>query len=278
MSLLRSTLFRNFAALLLGALAFSLAPAARAEDKTALKPQPAVTVTDAPAAAELPDAPTPQPGLLADAVLPQDKQKKAPPPLDPHYSFFSGLSNSRYRTTISPGETVPHLTPGGKFIFALRETIMPGDLFVYVASAGVSHAEQTDPKYGSDSAGFGERIGAVALQGASINIISDGVLANVFHEDPRYYRDPEAGFGTRTWHAVSNVVIGQTDSGHKIFDFSGILGRVIAAGLTMTYYPRPSANVGVAAKTFGISLAGEAGGNLFVEFWPSIYAKMFHKD
>jgi len=45
----------------------------------------------------------------------------------------------------------------------------------------------------------------------------------------------------------------------------------------MAYYPGPSANVRVAAQTWGVSLAGLAGNNLFLEFWPDVRDAVFHR-
>jgi hypothetical protein len=42
----------------------------------------------------------------------------------------------------------------------------------------------------------------------------------------------------------------------------------------MAYYPEPSANVRVAARTWGVSLAGLAGNNLFLEFGPDVRDKL----
>ena len=78
-------------------------------------------------------------------------------------------------------------------------------------------------------------------------------------------------------YAAERVFVYQRDDGSRGFNYSDTVGRAAASALTMTYYPRPSANVRVAATTWGVSLAGLAGNNLFLEFWPDVRDKLFHR-
>jgi hypothetical protein len=60
------------------------------------------------------------------------------------------------------------------------------------------------------------------------------------------------------------------DDGSDQFNYSGIVGRAAAAALTTTYYPEPSVTGRVVGLTFLTSIATDAGGNLVVEFLPSV--------
>ena len=46
----------------------------------------------------------------------------------------------------------------------------------------------SNPQYGTDSGAFGERLGAAALLQNSRAVLSDGIMAAIFRQDPRYYR------------------------------------------------------------------------------------------
>ncbi|MBV8436922.1 MAG: hypothetical protein JOY95_05350 [Silvibacterium sp.] len=78
-------------------------------------------------------------------------------------------------------------------------------------------------------------------------------------------------------YAAERVLVTRLHDGSEGFNYSATVGHALASVLTMTYYPGPSANVGVAAKTFGLSLAGLAGGHLVTEFWPDVKERLFHR-
>jgi hypothetical protein len=56
-----------------------------------------------------------------------------------------------------------------------------------------------------------------------------------------------------------------------------IVGHGMASALTMAYYPDKSANASVVFETWAFSLLGEAGGNLWSEFWPDSRQRIFHR-
>jgi hypothetical protein len=159
----------------------------------------------------------------------------------------------------------------------LHEEVSPVGWFSAVLSSGYAQWTNGDPKYGTDSAAFGERLGAGALRDASMRFLSDSLLPTLTHEDPRYYRKAYGGVVTRGLYAASRVFVARRDSGVRGFNYSDTLGHFAASALTPTYYPAPSANRRVVAATWVLSLAGDAGGNLFLEFWPDVRDAVFHQ-
>ncbi|HZD50912.1 MAG TPA: hypothetical protein VE178_19360, partial [Silvibacterium sp.] len=153
----------------------------------------------------------------------------------------------------------------------------PLSLFPAFMSAGWGQLVDSDPKYGTDSAAFGERLGAAALREASFRFFSDSLLPTLTHEDPRYFRKAYGSITDRGVYAAERVFVAQHDDGSHGFNYSDTLGRAMAGALTMAYYPHPSANWRVAAKTWGVSLAGLAAVNLFQEFWPDVRDRIFHR-
>jgi hypothetical protein len=96
----------------------------------------------------------------------------------------------------------------------------------------------------------------------------------IFHEDPRYYRLTYGGYRVRTEYALRRVFVDARNSGNHGFNFSDTLGRGMAAALTQAYYPEASIHPSVVFRTWGISLAGSAGVNIFQEFWPDFKVKV----
>lgn len=194
-----------------------------------------------------------------------------------HASDPGQFAPSKWFGVVDPGEKVPPLYTRDKMMFWLHEEFGPLSLLPAFTSAGWGQLVDTDPKYGSDSGAFGERLGAAALRQASFRFFSDSLMPTITHEDPRYFRMARGSITHRGWYAAERVFVDQRDDGSHGFNYSDTMGRAVASALTMAYYPAPSANVRVAARTLGVSLAGLAGNNLFQEFWPDVRDKVFHR-
>jgi hypothetical protein len=215
--------------------------------------------------------------LAAHPALGQNNQPlpNAPPV---HASNPGNFAPSKWFGVVDPGEKVPPLNARDKMMFWVHEEFDPLSLFPAFGSAGFEQLVNTDPRYGSDSGAFGERLGAAVLRQASMRFLSDSLLPTLTHEDPRYFRKAYGPITQRGVYAAERVFVTQNDDGSHGFNYSDTLGRAVAGALTMAYYPAPSANVRVAARTWGVSLAGLAGVNLFQEFWPDVRDKVFHRD
>ena len=165
---------------------------------------------------------------------------------------------------------MPRLDTHDKMVFWLHEEARPWSAGPALLSAGWGQLTEGSPDYGSDSAAFGERLGAALLRQASFRFFSSSLFPALDGEDPRYYRKAEGSIRSRTIWAAERMLITQRDSGDHSVNFSLIVGHLVASELTMAWYPRASANEGVALETWGTSLAGAVGNNMFLEFWPDV--------
>lgn len=209
------------------------------------------------------------------ALSATDDTLPSAPPV--HRSDPGQIAGSKWFGVFDPGEKVPPLYARDKMMYWLHEEFGPLSLLPAFTSSGWEQLVDRDPKYGSDSGAYGERLGAAVIRQASFRFFSDSLLPTLTHEDPRYFRKAHGGIMARGEYAAERVFVSQHDDGSRGFNYSDTMGRAAASALTMTYYPRPSANVRGAAQTWGVSLAGLAGNNLFLEFWPDVRDKMFHR-
>jgi hypothetical protein len=275
-------------AILLAVLAFTIPTTLRADDRTeksdAPAPTPAATTADAAAkTTALPDAPTPDAATLsASSSTSADAAQQTAPQSTRQPQQIHGIGGllyprpGKYSTVVQPEETFHPLSPGEKMIYSIRESVSPGELTVVVLDAGFNHLINGDPKYGSDSTAFLQRMGAIGLRQATMHVIGDGIYASVFHQDERYFRKgPGTPFKSRAKYVLASIFLSRGNNGNTEFDASGILGRATGSALTMAYYPSPSANGRVVAKTFGFSLLGELGANTCLEFWPDVWLHLF---
>jgi hypothetical protein len=176
----------------------------------------------------------------------------------------------KYAPMIEPGRQAQVLSAPEKVIFSFTLVARPITLLPALYSASYEQLFLTDPKYGHDAGAFGEKFGAAMLRNTSVRVFSNGIFAAAFHQDPRYYRIAHGSIVHRGLLSARQAIIRRGDDGSDQFNYSGIAGRAAAAALTTTYYPEPSITARVVLLTFVTSIATDAGGNLVVEFLPSV--------
>jgi hypothetical protein len=127
--------------------------------------------------------------------------------------------------------------------------------------------------------GYGERAGAAYLDAFTGNILGNGVMPSIFHQDPRYFR---LGYGTTTHRVLyalkTNVMCKHDNTGRWEPNISNIGGNILGGAISNLYYP--STNSGI-SETFsnGLLVTAEGGfGSLFDEFWPDLSRRFLHKD
>jgi hypothetical protein len=219
-------------------------------------------------------------GLPAQTLVDAPEPQSAPPASSQSFApasqqmVFPALPPARrYAQVIEPGQMTETFSPPEKLVFSLTEVARPITLIPALYSSGWEQIFLTDPKYGSDAGAFGEKFGAALLRSTSVRVFSDGIFASVFHQDPRYYRIAEGSAFHRGLLSAEQAIVRRNDSGQAEFNYSGVLGRAVAAALTTTYYPAPSVTGRVVGLTFATSMATDAGGNLVLEFLPTVIRK-----
>jgi hypothetical protein len=171
------------------------------------------------------------------------------------------------------------MTAGQKMRLAFRSSIDPVAFGVAFAAAGYHEAMDDDPGFGWGIEGYGKRAGAAYLDAFDGNIIGNGILPSLLHQDPRYFR---LGHGTVThrllYSLATNVICKHDNTGRWEPNYSNVTGNIISGAISNLYYP--STNSGV-SQTFtnGFVVTAEGGiGSIFDEFWPDVSRKFLHKD
>ena len=211
-----------------------------------------------------------------------------------HSSHTSPLNTKRLLVVIPDYQTVESsqafkpLSPAQKWDLALKETVDPFNLATAVMTAAFSQAGNQTPKYGEGGVAYAQRFAAAVADGATQDVFSAGVLANLLHQDPRYYRmGPQAGILKRAVYSVSRLAIARQDSGKAAFNASGLGGMALGIAASNLYYPSASVRGCVMAERLTTSLTGGVVGNLMSEFLPDIQqrvlaktflAKLFHQN
>lgn len=260
-------------------------------------------------AAELPDAPTPQNGSTGQST--QSRQNQDQQPLASDKGAQPGNSYSKAQTSQSADKqsqrekaaeqlkeeeqqrvvgVVPafntsyrwdaaSLSAGQKMQLAVRSAVDP---FAFAGSflvAGYHEALNEDTGFGWGAEGYFKRSGAAYLDTVDSDIIGNGILPVLLHQDPRYFRLGHGAFHHRLLYALATTVVCRHDNTGKMEpNYSNVGGNLITGAISNLYYPAQDSGVGQTISSGMVVTAEGAAGAIFQEFWPDIARKVLHKD
>lgn len=225
-----------------------------AENAASPAAAPATTAAEAPA---VPQQATP---TAPDQVI--DKR------------IFGVLPNYRTASGTAPYQPI---TAKRKFWIATHDSFDKPVYLTAGAFAALYQLENQNPSYGQGMEGYAKRYGAALADQAIGNVMTEGAIPALIHQDPRYFR---MGPGTSTWHrtlyALNAVNRARFDSGKWGFNYSEWVGNSIATGLSNAYYPDDTRNARDNPQKLLVQVATDSFSNVLKEFWPDIKQKYFH--
>ena len=220
-------------------------------------------------AQEKPDSPAPK--VQADATV-----KPAADPLDKEANdevpkrIFWIIPN--FMTTNDQPENQGPLTPNQKYNIAWHQFWDESAHFGNVLQAAISQAANGIPHYGQGWGPFGERYLAQEGDQFTGSMLIYGVLPNMLHQDPRYFRKGRGKTWSRIAYAASRVLIARTDTGNPTFNASQIFGQLGQASISMLYYPQQDRKVTGILSGWAINQGYNIGWNQLKEFTPDLGA------
>ena len=150
----------------------------------------------------------------------------------------------------------------------------PESILRSAAGAGVSQLDDTPKEWKQGSEAYGERFGSEFAEHIIRKTMESGA-ATLLHEDNRYFRCTDTGFGRRLKHAVFSTFEARNDAGQEHFAYSR-LGSAVGASFISRIWQPPSENkAGDAADNFGLTIAVDIGWNVFREFSPKRLGRHF---
>jgi hypothetical protein len=170
------------------------------------------------------------------------------------------------------------LTGWQKIRLAFRTSVDPVTFGVAFLVAGY-HEGLNDVGFGWGVKGYAQRAGAAYLDTFDGNMIGNGILPALLHQDPRYFRLGHGSVRHRLLYAASTAFICKHDNTGKWEpNYSNIGGNIASGAISNLYYPGTNAGVGLTISNGLIQTAEGAAGSMFQEFWPDISRHLFHKD
>jgi len=204
--------------------------------------------------AQLP--PKEQPGVKAPDKTPEGEDKRV----------LGVLPN--YRTAEMGAQSSP-LAPKQKLGIATKDSFDYPLFLLSGAYAGIYQLENSHPEFGQGLKGYASRLGTSYSDEVIGNMLTEGFLPILLHEDPRYFRLAEGSKGRRTWYALTRIFVTHTDSGATSFNYAEVIGNGMGAGIGLAYYP-DYRNAPDFMQNWGIALATDATSQVLKEFWPDV--------
>jgi hypothetical protein len=186
--------------------------------------------------------------------------------------IFGVLPN--YRTAEASTPFAP-ITAKRKLTIAAKDSF---DWPVYPTAAAFAllyQLENQNPSFGQGMKGYATRFAAAYGDQMIGNMMTEGILPAVLHEDPRYFRLGQGATGHRIKYALTRVLVTRTDSGRSTFNFAEVGGNALAVSLSNAWYP-DTRTASDNAQKFAIQTATDSFSNVLKEFWPDV-KRLFQK-
>lgn len=198
----------------------------------------------------------------------------APPETQQPKRILGVMPNFR---AVSAGALPPPPTPKQSFILATQNSFDYSS-FIFVGITSLL-AEGTDAhsQLGKGVAGFGRYYWRGFVDKTDGNYLVIFALPTVFHQDERYYAMGKGSIWKRGFYSASRIAITPDYHGHNSFNISELLGRGMAQGISVAYYPSGSRTAGALATKYAYAIGRDALTNVFREFWPDIATHVLHR-
>ena len=209
-----------------------------------------------------------------DATAAAPEPAPAGPAPKPNKRMFGVLPN--YRSVES---SVPFyvLTPRQKLSIAAHDSFDWPTFLITGAYAGMYQAENQNPAFGQGLQGYAKRYGTTLADQVIGNMMTEGFLPVLMHDDPRFFRSGNGTTGGRLKSALRQILITRADSGSWRFNAPEWLGNGIGVGVSNVYYTSSPRTIGSNMQRFGMQIGVDALSNVMKEFWPDIRQRFSKK-
>jgi hypothetical protein len=162
------------------------------------------------------------------------------------------------------------LTPRQKGYLAFRNAIDPYNFATIGFFSAISVASDPNSPYGPGFPGFGRNFGVAYTESAVGEFFGTFLIPSIAHQDPHYHRLPNASYGRRILHVITQVAWAQSDYGIGMPNYANLVGSAVDEGLGNLYVPGRDKSWGSAVARYSTGIATDPIGNLITEFLPDV--------
>ena len=207
----------------------------------------------------------------AQTIVPDSDTTKPPP--QPK-RILAVMPNFR---AVSAGTLPPPPTPKQSLRIATQNSFDYSSFLFTGFTSLESQATNQHPQLGKGIGGYGQYYWRGFVDKVDGNYWVIFILPTIFHQDERYYAMGKGGFWKRALYSSTRVFITPNYQGHNSFNISELLGRGIAQGISVSYYPSQDQNAESLGKKYAFAVGRDALTNVFREFWPDIAVHVLHR-
>jgi hypothetical protein len=178
--------------------------------------------------------------------------------------------------TVENASSLPPETVKQKFKAEALSAFDPVEFVFVGVAAGINQASNSEPAFGQGFRGYAKRYGTSFGDTAIGDFMTGAVFPSLLRQDPRYYQMGKGGFLHRAMYAGLRIFITRSDSGHKQFNFSELLGNGLGAGISNLYHPAPR-TLGNSISIWWTSIGWDLTSYEVKEFWPDLKHKLLKK-
>jgi hypothetical protein len=143
--------------------------------------------------------------------------------------------------------------------------------------AALYQLENQNPSFGQGTKGYLKRFAGAYGDQMIGNMLTEGVMSSMLHEDPRYFRLGEGTTKHRIAYAATRIFVTRTDRGNNAVNFAELGGNAAAVALSNAWYP-DTRTVSDNTQKYMTQLATDAFSNVLKEFWPDVKRRFFQKN
>ncbi len=177
---------------------------------------------------------------------------------------------------VSAGAIPPPPTAKQAFMLATQNTFdYSSFVFVGITSL-IAKGEDAHPDLGKGVPGLWAYTWRGFIDKTDGNYLVLFAFPTLLHEDERYYAMGHGRKLHRVVYSVDQVFVARNYEGHNTFNASELLGRGVAQGVAITYYPSQDSTAVEVVEKFGYAVMRDALTNTFREFWPDIATHVLH--
>jgi hypothetical protein len=178
---------------------------------------------------------------------------------------------------VSAGALPPPPTKKQAFKIATQNSFDYSAFIFTGFTSALAEWSDAHPQLGEGMKGYGRYYWRGFVDKTDGNYLVIFALPTIFHQDERYYALGKGGFWKRFSYSISRVAITPDYNGHNSFNASELLGRGMAQGISLAYYPSQARTGGAIAEKYAYAILRDALTNAFREFWPDIAVHVLHR-
>ena len=208
----------------------------------------------------------PSPG--ADSAPARSVEPIPAPPLEDK-RIFGVLPNNRTTEDSIPFRPI---TAKQKITIAFKDSFDWPVFPTAGAFAALYQIENQNPSFGQGMAGYAKRLSTAYGDQMIGNMMTEGFVPGIFHQDPRYFRMGTGSVLRRTLHAITAIEVARMDSGRRTFNFSEWGGNSVAVAVSNAYYP-DTRDWHDNLQRLLVACGTDTFSNVLKEFWPDVKRK-----